>query len=79
MTYVDDTTITTDCELMRTEVFNAIESFLGMKFEYKKEKHYWHITQGTYIKDLCATMGMRQESTKAAYTPEVKSRTRRST
>jgi hypothetical protein len=86
MTYVDDitVTITTDCETMRTEVFNAInkvmkindcgviESFLGMQFQYNKQKRYWHITQGTYIKDLCATMGLRQESSKACYTPEVK-------
>jgi hypothetical protein len=84
MTYVDDITITTDCETMRTEVFNAInkvmkindcgviESFLGMRFQYNEQKRYWHITQGTDIKDLCATMGLRQESSKACYTPEVK-------
>jgi hypothetical protein len=77
MTYVDDITITTDCETMRTEVFTAInkvmkindcgvlESFLGMHFKYNEQKRYWHITQGTYIKDLCATMGLYQESSKA--------------
>jgi hypothetical protein len=84
MTYVDDMTITTDNELMRNEVFDAInsvmeikdlgvlESFLGMHFKYNKQLHYWHISQGTYIKDLCATMGLHQGSAKAAFTPEIK-------
>ena len=84
MTYVDDITITTDCESMRKEVFDAInkevtlddrgviKSFLGMNFEYVKEKQYWQITQGTYIKDLCASMNLTKELSKAALTPEIK-------
>jgi ATP-binding cassette subfamily B (MDR/TAP) protein 1 len=84
MTYVDDMTITTDNELIRIEVFDAInnvvevkdlgvlESFLGIQFKYNKQLHYWHISQSTYIKDLCATMGLHQESAKAAFTPEMK-------
>jgi tRNA U55 pseudouridine synthase TruB len=69
---------------MRNEVFDAInsvvevkdlgviESFLGMQFKYNKQLHYWHISQGTYINDLCATMGLHQESAKVAFTPEIK-------
>jgi hypothetical protein len=69
MTYVDDVTITT---VMKINDCGVIESFLGMHFQYNEQKRYWHITQGTYIKDLCTTMGLRQESSKACYTPEVK-------
>jgi hypothetical protein len=71
MTYVDDLTFTTvtDCNSMRAEVFAAINalvtiedrdvlnSFPGMDFKYNKEEDYWHITQGTYTKELCASMG----------------------
>ena len=84
MTYVDDITITTDCEAMRNEVFAAInevvmlddrgvlKSFLGKNFEYNADKQFWHITQGTYIKDLCASMDLHQGKAKAAHTPEIK-------
>jgi hypothetical protein len=84
MTYVDDITITTDCESMRKEVFDAInkeitlddrgviKSFLGRNIEYHKEQKYWQITQGIYINDLCASMNLTKESSKAALTPEVK-------
>jgi hypothetical protein len=83
MTYVDDITITTDNEKLRKEVLSGINaklklddrgvvmSFLGMSFEYNAKKLYWHITQGTYIKDLCKTMDLTQGESKAAFTPEI--------
>jgi hypothetical protein len=84
MTYVDDITITTDNEKLRKEVLSeinaklkledcgVIKSFLGMSFGYNAKKLYWHITQGTYIKDLCKTMDLTQGESKAAFTPEIK-------
>jgi hypothetical protein len=84
MTYVDDITITTDCEALRQETFAAInakvtledrgviKSFLGMNFEYNAEEHYWNITQETFTLDLCASMDLHRETSKAAYTPKVK-------
>jgi hypothetical protein len=84
MTYVDDITITTDNEKLRKEVLSkinaklkledrgVIKSFLGMSFEYNAKKLYWHLTQGTYIKDLCKTMDLTQGESKAAFTPEIK-------
>jgi hypothetical protein len=84
MTYVDDITITTDNEKLRKEALSGIntklklddrgviKSFLSMSFEYNAKKLYWHITQGTYIKDLCKTMDLTQGESKAAFTPEIK-------
>jgi hypothetical protein len=69
-------TITTDDEKLRKEVLSGInaklklddrgviKSFLGMSFEYNAKKLYWHITQGTYIKDLCKTMDLTQRSSR---------------
>jgi hypothetical protein len=84
MTYVDDITSTTDNEKIRKEVLSGIntkvkledrgvfKSFLGMSFEYNAKKFYWHITQGTYIKDLYKTMDLTQGESKATFTPEIK-------
>ena len=49
-----------------------IKSFLGIDFKYNKEEHCWHITQGTFTEDLCASMGLFPEKAKAVSTPEIK-------
>jgi hypothetical protein len=84
MTYVDDITITTDDEVQREEITaqiskvvtlekrGVLRSFLGMQFDYNKEKLFWRITQPTFVKDLCASMDLYADRSKAAFTPEIK-------
>ena len=50
----------------------VIKFFPGMDFKYNKEEHYWHITQGTYINDLCASTGLFPATAKADFYPETK-------